>query len=81
MDADMLVFKDMKEVFDLPFKGAKVIVQDDLTHTDQETAKLGAPRKRKKQCAVMKLNCERLLGPNSNHSRPGRRIRLCGAHG
>lgn len=57
MDADMLVMDDIEEVFALPFGSAKVIVQNDLSNNLQPRSKLGAPKRRKKQCAVMKLDC------------------------
>ncbi|MBI3300249.1 MAG: glycosyl transferase [Elusimicrobia bacterium] len=61
MDADMLVMKDIRELWELDFKGAKVIVQEELSQEQSHTAlKLGAPGKRAKQCAVMVMDCARL---------------------
>ncbi|ALZ82813.1 glycosyl transferase [Pseudomonas oryzihabitans] len=60
MDADMLVFKDIEELWSLPFDGAKVIVQKEVKFAEHTTQKAGAPKKRKKQCAVMLLDCSRL---------------------
>lgn len=60
MDADMLVFKDIRELWAIPFDGAKVIIQKEIKHNDATTLKPGAPRKRIKQCAVMVLDCSRL---------------------
>lgn len=60
MDADMLVFSDIRELWNIPFDGAKVIIQQEVKFEEQTTAKVGAPKKRKKQCAVMLLDCERL---------------------
>lgn len=60
MDADMLVFKDIEELWNIPFDGAKVIVQKEVKHQEETLHKHGAPKERKKQCAVMLLNCEEL---------------------
>ena len=60
MDADMLVFSDIRELWSIPFDGAKVIIQQEVKFEEQTTAKVGAPKKRKKQCAVMLLDCDRL---------------------
>ena len=60
MDADMLVFRDIRELWNIPFDGAKVVIQKEVKFEEQTTAKVGAPKKRKKQCAVMLLDCERL---------------------
>ncbi len=60
MDADMLVFKDIRELWDIPFDGAKVVIQQEVKFEEITTQKVGAPKKRKKQCAVMLLNCANL---------------------
>jgi len=60
MDADMQVFKDILELWDLPFNGAKVLIQQQVKHLDVSMIKDNAPAKRIKQCAVMLLDCERL---------------------
>jgi lipopolysaccharide biosynthesis glycosyltransferase len=60
MDADMLVFKDIGELWEIPFDGAKIVIQKEVKFEDVTTQKIGAPKKRKKQCAVMLLDCERL---------------------
>jgi hypothetical protein len=60
MDADMLVFRDIRELWNIPFDGAKVIIQKEVKFEEETTAKVGAPAKRKKQCAVMLLDCGRL---------------------
>jgi hypothetical protein len=60
MDADMLVFRDIRELWEIPFDGAKVVIQKEVKFQEQTTAKAGAPKKRKKQCAVMLLDCARL---------------------
>lgn len=60
MDADMLVFNDIRELWNISFDGAKVVIQQEVKHEEISTLKAGAPKKRKKQCAVMLLDCERL---------------------
>ena len=60
MDADMLVFRDIRELWGIPFDGAKVIIQKEVKFSDVTTLKEGAPRTRRKQCAVMLLDCARL---------------------
>jgi hypothetical protein len=61
MDADMLVFRDIRELWEIPFGEAKVIVQEQLTDAQAVTqGKKGAPEKRVKQCSVMLLDCARL---------------------
>ncbi len=60
MDADMLVFNDIRELWNIPFDGAKVVIQQEVKFENVTTQKVGAPKKRKKQCAVMLLDCERL---------------------
>jgi lipopolysaccharide biosynthesis glycosyltransferase len=57
MDADMLVFSDIRELWELPFDGAKIIIQQEVKFEETTTLKVGAPKKRKKQCAVMLLDC------------------------
>jgi lipopolysaccharide biosynthesis glycosyltransferase len=60
MDADMLVFHDIEELWELPFQGAKVLIQTELDGSELSRKKENAPTKRLKQCAVMLLDCERL---------------------
>ena len=60
MDADMLVLKDIRGLWDLPFDGAKIIVQREVKFEAATIAKEGAPSKRRTQCAVMLLDCSRL---------------------
>jgi hypothetical protein len=60
MDADMMVFGDISELWNIPFDHAKVIIQQELKPEEQTTYKVGSPEKRIKQCAVMLLDCERL---------------------
>lgn len=60
LDADMLVFKDILGLWNLPFDGKKVLVQTDVQHLDTSLHKENAPPVRKKQCSVMLLDCARL---------------------
>ncbi len=60
LDADMLVFGDITELWRLDFGGAKVIVQEDLTPEQARPTKPGAPARRIRQWAVMVLDCARL---------------------
>lgn len=60
MDADMLVFRDIRKLWDLPFNGAKILIQEEVKFADVTMAKENAPKERKKQCAVMLLDCARL---------------------
>lgn len=60
MDADMLVFRDIRELWDIPFDGAKIVIQQEVKFAEESTQKVGAPKVRKKQCAVMLLDCDRL---------------------
>jgi lipopolysaccharide biosynthesis glycosyltransferase len=60
LDADMLVFQDIKSLWEIPFAGAKVVIQKEVKHEEQTLHKDGAPTERRKQCSVMLLDCERL---------------------
>lgn len=60
LDADMLVFRDFRELWNIPFDGAKIIIQEELPESIQHHAKKGAPSKRIKQCSVMLLDCAAL---------------------
>lgn len=60
LDADMLVFQDIRALWEIPFDGAKVVIQQEVKHQEVTTKKFGAPSSRRKQCAVMLLNCDRL---------------------
>lgn len=57
MDADMLVFRDIAELWEIPFDGATIIIQESVE--TQVTEKVGAPSHRKKQCSVMLIDCEK----------------------
>jgi hypothetical protein len=59
LDADMQVFRDFRELWNIPFDGAKVIIQEELPEKAQ-VKKAGKPAKRIKQCSVMLLDCDAL---------------------
>ena len=59
LDADMLVFCDIAELWRMPFGHARVIIQEDLPQHALAPRKVGAPGKRTKQCSVMMIDCER----------------------
>lgn len=56
LDADMLVLRDLRELYDLPFNGAKVLIQDE----PPQFATHWGGGKRIKQCSVMLLDCAAL---------------------
>lgn len=60
MDPDMLVFGDILELWEIPFDGAKVVIQEEVKFENESTRKIGAPKKRKKQCSVMLLDVANL---------------------
>src|SRR5688572_3303163 len=44
LDADMLVFRDFRELWDIPFDGAKIVIQEDVAEVAQHAhSKVGAP--------------------------------------
>lgn len=57
LDADMLVFGDIGELWRMPFDGVKAIVQGDPAGDDGRPAKPGSPRRRRRQSSVMVLDC------------------------
>ncbi len=59
LDADMLVFRDIRELWELPFGPACINIQEDLPEHAIAHAKAGAPDKRRKQCSVMVIDCEK----------------------
>jgi len=59
LDADMLVLQDIAELWSLPMAGAKVACQEELPDYIASTAPVPGVRRRK-QCSVMVLDCERL---------------------
>lgn len=60
MDADMQVFQDIRELWELPFEGSSVLVQKEVKHASLTAKKENAPETRQKQCSVMLLNCSEL---------------------
>jgi hypothetical protein len=60
MDADMMVFKDIRSLWTLPFGKAKVLLQDELPEARARLRKIAAPKKRIKQTSVMLLDCAAL---------------------
>jgi lipopolysaccharide biosynthesis glycosyltransferase len=59
LDADMLVFRDIGELWDIPFEGAAIVIQEELPEHAVVDHKPGAPARRIKQCAVMLIDCAR----------------------
>jgi lipopolysaccharide biosynthesis glycosyltransferase len=59
LDADMLVFRDIGELWDIPFDGASVVIQEELPEHAVSHDKAGAPARRVKQCSVMLVDCAR----------------------
>ncbi len=59
LDADMLVFRDIAELWTLPFAPATVNIQEELPDHARAQTKAGAPGVRKKQCSVMVIDCDK----------------------
>ena len=59
LDADMLVFRDIRNLWSLPFNQAQVIIQEELPEDLSVEQKPGAPSHRRKQTSVMLIDCER----------------------
>ncbi|OYX35504.1 MAG: hypothetical protein B7Y99_03060 [Caulobacterales bacterium 32-69-10] len=59
LDADMLVFRDIRELWAIPFEGSVIIIQEDVPGHAAVTKRKGAPGKRVKQCSVMLIDCAR----------------------
>lgn len=57
LDADMLVLRDFRELWSLPFGECKIIIQESAAPADSSAAPRGTNKKRQKQCSVMLLNC------------------------
>lgn len=60
MDADMQVFCDIRELWEIPFNGTKVVIQEEIPSEHQAVRTGKSGRKRIKQCSVMMLDCEAL---------------------
>lgn len=60
MDADMQVFKDITELWDIPFDGAKMLIQEDIPEFHKNTSPNRLKRTRTKQCSVSLLDCRAL---------------------
>lgn len=62
MDADMQVFKDIEQLWNLPFEGEeKIQILEEIPDEFQpKDGQVGAPKERKKQSSVMLLDCARL---------------------
>ena len=59
LDADMLVFRDIGELWDTPFEGCSVAIQEGVPAHAVAHEKAGAPKTRVKQCSVMLIDCAR----------------------
>jgi hypothetical protein len=59
LDADMLVFRDIGELWDIPFGNAAVVIQEEVPEHAVAHQKAGAPKTRVKQCSVMLIDCAR----------------------
>lgn len=62
MDADMQVFQDIEQLWNLPFEGdEKIQILEEIPEEFQpREGQVGAPKTRKKQSSVMLLDCSRL---------------------
>ncbi len=59
LDADMQVFRDIGELWDIPYDGASIVIQQELPDDKAAPVKAGAPKRRIKQCSVMLIDCAR----------------------
>jgi len=59
LDADMLVFRDIGELWRIPLDGRAVVIQEELPDHAASARKAGAPARRIKQCSVMMIDCAR----------------------
>lgn len=61
MDADMQVFKDIQDLWNIDMGEAHVVLQEELPDSMAISNKIGSPGERRwKQCSVMLLNCNEL---------------------
>ena len=58
LDADMLVFRDIAELWQLPLNGVKIIIQGELPSHVTKSNKVGSPISRKRQSSVMMIDCD-----------------------
>lgn len=59
LDADMLVFRDIADLWARPLSPQIISIQEELPDHARASAKGGAPKTRVKQCSVMLIDCER----------------------
>lgn len=57
LDADMLVFRDIRHLWESPLSPQRISIQEDLPDHAVSTAKTGAPKARVKQTSVMLIDC------------------------
>ena len=57
MDADMQVFKDISELWNLPMEGKKLLLQEEISEDQARIRKIGSPLQRWRQSSVMLLDC------------------------
>ena len=65
LDADMLVFRDIGELWDIPLEGRSVAIQEGVPDHAVSHQKAGAPKARVKQCSVMLIDCARAAWSSS----------------
>ena len=57
LDADMLVFRDIRHLWELPLSPQRISIQEELPEHALATSKNGAPKARVKQSSVMLIDC------------------------
>ena len=57
LDADMLVFRDIRHLWESPLGPQRISIQEDLPDHVVSAAKSGAPKARVKQTSVMLIDC------------------------
>lgn len=60
LDADMLVLRDFRELWCLPFSGGKITIQQSVPPTRQTLVDARVTKQRMKQCSVMLMDCSAL---------------------